>query len=90
MILSRRSFLTGLVAAPIIVRAGIIMPVRPIDPRPDITRAFQEMQFVDLALYGQSFTVVGYNANGELVTERLDPQTMQSTKQFVSIRGIWS
>jgi hypothetical protein len=28
----RRTFLTGLLAAPIIVRAGIIMPVRPIDP----------------------------------------------------------
>jgi hypothetical protein len=27
----RRTFLTGLLAAPIIVRAGIIMPVKPLD-----------------------------------------------------------
>ena len=33
MILSRRSFLTGLIAAPVIVRAGIIMPVKPLDLR---------------------------------------------------------
>ena len=30
MILSRRSFLVGLVAAPVIIRPGILMPVRPL------------------------------------------------------------
>lgn len=30
MILTRRSFLTGLLAAPIIVRPGILMPIRPL------------------------------------------------------------
>ncbi len=40
MVISRRSFITGLIAAPLIVRAGIIMPIKPIDPRPDIARAF--------------------------------------------------
>lgn len=30
MILSRRSFLSGLLAAPIIVRPGILMPVKPL------------------------------------------------------------
>lgn len=30
MIISRRSFLVGLFAAPIIIRPGIIMPVKPI------------------------------------------------------------
>lgn len=35
MLIGRRAFLTGLLAAPIIVRAGIIMPVRPLAPGSD-------------------------------------------------------
>lgn len=31
MLIERRSFLIGLFAAPIIVRAGILMPIRPIE-----------------------------------------------------------
>lgn len=34
MILTRRSFLTGILAAPIIVRPGILMPIRPLAPEP--------------------------------------------------------
>jgi hypothetical protein len=35
MIITRRSFLTGLVAAPLIVRPGLLMPVRKlIEPQP--------------------------------------------------------
>jgi hypothetical protein len=30
MTISRRLFLTGLLAAPVIVRAGVLMPVRPV------------------------------------------------------------
>ena len=33
MIISRRSFLVGLLAAPIVVRSGLIMPVRSLDLR---------------------------------------------------------
>lgn len=49
MILSRRSILTGLLAAPIVVRAGLLMPVRavlvpPVDLRPpaDFRRLWQD------------------------------------------------
>jgi len=38
MILARRKFLIGLLAAPIIVRPGILMPVRPL--REDIRDAY--------------------------------------------------
>jgi hypothetical protein len=46
MILSRRSVLFGLIAAPIVVRAGIIMPVRPLR---DVT----EHPFGTMRVYGK-------------------------------------
>lgn len=37
MLIDRRKFLTGLLAAPIIVRAGLLMPVRPLPVVEELT-----------------------------------------------------
>ena len=52
MIINRRSVLFGLIAAPIVVRSGLIMPVKPIDPRPDITLAFAQ-DIGNMVVYGK-------------------------------------
>lgn len=64
MILARRAFLTGLIAAPIIVREGLIMPVRTglIDAH-------------DLAeVKGRTlFAIYGRNERGETIFEMISP-----------------
>jgi hypothetical protein len=81
MILSRRSFLTGLIAAPIIVRAGIIMPVKPIDPRPDIARAFAfEREPGAMHVYGKD--AFGYD-----IVETIMPGKI-GQKQFKYVTSI--
>jgi hypothetical protein len=81
MILSRRSFLTGLLAAPIIVRAGIIMPVKPIDPRPDIARAFAvERELGTMIVHGS-------DAFGHQMVEFVRPNTV-GKKMFRYISAI--
>lgn len=47
MILNRRAFLTGLLAAPIIVRPGLLMPVRPLDPIEGVLGTFNGIEFID-------------------------------------------
>lgn len=46
MILSRRSVLFGLIAAPIVVRAGLIMPVKPLVEFEGALGTFEGIRFV--------------------------------------------
>lgn len=42
MILTRRSFLVGALAAPIVVRSGVLMKVRPVETEKTISEMFFE------------------------------------------------
>jgi hypothetical protein len=54
MILSRRSFLVGLLAAPIIVREGLIMPVKPLAMERGIVVGY-DFKKPDMVLASRSF-----------------------------------
>jgi hypothetical protein len=90
MILSRRSFLTGLIAAPIIVRAGIIMPVKPIDPADFNT---ENMKFTATERMPEWFEVYGLDQHGNYVSNRVrlpDIGTAECTKKFRTVTHIVS
>lgn len=78
MIITRRSFLTGLLAAPIILRPGIIMPVRPlvIEPR-----------YFGYGLPKGTMIIKGVDAFGFEIVETLVPGKI-GQKVFNYISGI--
>lgn len=75
MILTRRRLLTSLLAAPLVVRPGILMPVRPLPADLDVQAAvnrFLDMAnermrkqmdraMLDMLLYGRSYVSVSYH-----------------------------
>lgn len=74
MILSRRKLLTGLIAAPIVVRAGLIMPVKAIEV-PDIHL---------LGIYNnQAIFLDGTNSWSRMMIEAI-AESMRTTKWMVT------
>jgi hypothetical protein len=76
MNLSRRRFFTGLgvvLAAPVIVRAASIMPVRPIDPLANLTALIEQAMNRMVERYAQEISDIMWRPDliglGEFLTE---------------------
>lgn len=67
--MNRRGFLLGLLAAPVIVRAGSLMPVK----APPLMAPVYE--WIEVS---QFFTITGYNEMGEIIQERIEWATKVS------------
>lgn len=61
--MNRRGFLLGLLAAPVIVRAGSLMPVK---ASPLMVPVYE------WAPVTKFFTITGYNEMGEIIQERIE------------------
>jgi hypothetical protein len=70
MILARRAFLTGLVAAPVIVRAGLIMPIKPLIEPADFDTATMKFTAVERPL--RWAYVYGFDQLGKRIFEKID------------------
>lgn len=91
---SRRGFITGLislVAAPAVVRAGSLMPVRGdvLDWR-EVIRSAPEVPFTNCTALLRCYTVIGFDAFGRRASEDIEWTLMPHTSQtkFSSITGI--
>lgn len=60
--MKRRGFLLGLLAAPVIVRAGSLMPVK---------ASPLSVPVYEWVAVSKFFTITGYNEMGEIIQERI-------------------
>jgi hypothetical protein len=72
MLINRRKFLTGLIAAPIIVRAGLLMPVRPL-PVVERWPIGNWAEVHHMITRNGLITLHGRDSNGDFVVEMAEP-----------------
>lgn len=85
---SRRGFITGLislVAAPAIVRAGSLMPIKG-DPLTGWREIFRSAPTIETSeIVGYTYTIKGWDVMGEFVSEQIEWMPRTVTEKLISI-----